>query len=188
MLNLAPLFNNKAFTYAHELSGGEMNVWRNSYPAEMLPPAQDIIQVEGIPFRYPPKQPGQPDNVLCCGQVLDVPRDMYDWLYVLAMAERRTEDWVYLHYANGSVDPEWIRISDFWPESPARFGEALAFRFSSLHYPRHVQRNLNPILWRQRVPITRQEPLVRIHLPENIAVHIFAATLVRGTALQYAQR
>jgi len=188
MLDLTPLFNNSAFTFAHDLSDGGLNVWENSYPAEVLPPDRPIVEIEGIPFRLPPKESRQPDNVVCNGQMLDAPIDLYDWLYVLAAGERRTEDWVYLHCAGGSVDPEWLRISDFWPEAPARFGEKVAFRFPTLHYPRHIQQNLQPVMWRQRVPIARQEPLARIHLPENVAIHIFAATLVRATALSNGAR
>lgn len=180
MLDLTPLFNNSAFTFTHELSDGGLNVWQNSYPAEALPADRPVVEIEGVPFKLPLKEPSRPDNVMCSGQLLDVPIDLYDWLYVLASAERRTEDWVYLHYAGGAVDPEWLRVSDFWPEAPARFGEKVAFRFPVLHYPRHVQRNLQPVMWRQRVPIARQEPLSRIHLPDNVAIHIFAATLVRA--------
>jgi len=178
-LDLAPLFNNDSISYASNLSDGSFNVWDNSFPAEELPASLSIVNVAGVPFRFPPKEDRQLNSVVCCGQQLAVPPNDYDWLYVLGAAERRTEDIVYLHYTSGAVDPEWLRISDFWPGAGPRFGEIAAFRCKHMHYPRHVQPGVEPVIWRQRIPVTREEPLASVHLPDNVAIHLFALTAVR---------
>lgn len=179
LLDLSAHFNNDGISYAHNRTDGCFNVWGNTFPAETLPPSLSMVEIAGVPFRFPSKEDGQRNNLSCCGQMLEVPPDIYDWLYVLGASERRSEDWLHLHFASGRVEYEWLRLSDFWPQTPARFGEVEAFRCPYMYYPRHVQLNMQPVIWRQRVAIPRQEPLVRISLPDNIAMHLFAATLSR---------
>lgn len=180
VLELSAYWNNDGISYAHNRADGWFNVWGNTFPAEALPASGSVVHVAGVPFRFPPKEDGQRNNVCCCKQVLQVPPALYDWIYVLAASERRAEDLVYLQYTSGGGDYEWVRISDFWPETPARFGEVEAFRAPSLHYPRHTQTNMRPVIWCQRIPVTRQqEHLAQIHLPDNIAIHLFALTLLR---------
>jgi hypothetical protein len=167
--------NNRAISPATDTGSGCFNVWGNSFPAEHLPPPGSRIQVAEIPFDFPAGGGGG-DNIRCGGQFVTIPPGRYDWLHLLAAAERRTEDTVALHFEDGEVDFEALRISDFWA-APARFGEHRAFETSVMRYPHHVQARLGALLWSQRVPVTRQRDLTAIRLPRNIAVHIFAVTL-----------
>ncbi|MCZ0209702.1 hypothetical protein [Streptomyces achromogenes] len=185
-LDLTALADNVGVTRPDRLSEGAFNIWGNTFPAEELPPA-GTVEVHGIPFRWPATGDGSPDNVRCRGQLVTVPEGRYDWIHVLAAAERRTEDPLLLHFADGSVDPEWLRVSDFWPETASRFGERPAFSCTRLHYPRHIQHAMGPTVWRQRVPVTREERLRAFRLPDNPAMHLFAITLapaVRPEATQ----
>ncbi|MEW2500991.1 hypothetical protein AB0878_10960 [Amycolatopsis sp. NPDC047767] len=154
------------------------NVWRNTFPAEELPPAGSVREVAGVPFAFPAPNSAGADNVRCRGQLVEVPAGRYDWLYLLGAAERRTEDEVELHHAGGTVRRSWLRMSDFWPETPARFGEPLAFCTTGLRYPRHTQAGHSPSIWQQRVAIAEPDPLVALRLPDNPAMHVFALTAV----------
>ena len=87
--------NNTAISAATETKAGEFNVWGNSFAAEYLPVGESLVHVAGVPFRFPPVCDG-PDNVRCAGQFLGVPEGRYDWVHVLAAAERRCEDTVEL--------------------------------------------------------------------------------------------
>lgn len=178
MLDLSALFNNDGISYASNLRDGGFNVWNNTFPAEELPASHSVVKVKSIPFRMPPKEDGQLNNIVCQRQRVDLPPNQYDWIYILASAERRAADLVYMHYVSGGVDPEWLRVSDFWPEAGAHFGEIEAFRCAQMHFPRHVQPRVQPGIWLQRIPVPRQEPLDWIHLPDNFAIHIFAATAI----------
>lgn len=180
-LDLAPYFDNDGISTSHATADGGFNVWQNTFPAEDLPPGGALVEVGGVEFRFPPTEDGALNNVVCNGQLIPAPPGDYDWLYVLAAGERRSEDPVWLHYETGATDPEWLRVSDFWP-GPPRFGEIPAFRCRSMHYPRHVQTNLEPTIWLQRVPVTRFDRLVSVRLPENRSLHLFAATLVAAAA------
>lgn len=183
-LDLRAHFDNRGLTAVSELAGGGFNVWSNTFPADELPPEGSIVEVGGVLFEFPVRGRGG-DNLRCGGQLIGVPPGDYDWLYLLAAAERHTEDLLYLHYADGSVDPEWLRVSDFWPQTPDRFGAVEAFRCATMHYPRHVQRGVDPVIWRHRVPVPRHAELAAIRLPDNPAAHIFAITAVpvAGVAL-----
>jgi hypothetical protein len=176
-LDLRQHFDNRGLTSVTDLGGGGFNVWSNTFPADELPPEGSIVEVGGVLFEFPASGRGG-DNLRCGGQLVPVPPGTYDWLYVLAAAERHTEDLLYLHYTDGSVDPEWLRVSDFWPQTPDRFGALTAFRCATMHYPRHIQHGVDPTIWRHRVPVPRHAELTAIRLPDNPAAHIFAITPV----------
>jgi hypothetical protein len=183
-VDLRPYLNNRGRTPLDALQLGELNVWRNSLPADELPLPGDLFDVQGVPFRLDEIRDASDrrgaDNVRCLRQMVHVPRGRYDWLYVLATAERRTEDLLYLHFQDGAVDAEWLRISDFWEGALAHFGEIAAFRLTRMHYPRHADSRMRPTLWRQRVAISRSAILTAIRLPDNPAIHLFAWTLERS--------
>lgn len=177
---LAAHLNNVGVTSKRDTGSGAFNVWGNSFAAEHLPDAGPVV-VDGVSFDYPAVGTGEPDNVRCEGQLVEVPSGAYDWLYLLAAAERRAEDEVALHFEGGAVDFEALRVSDFWA-SEAAFGERVAFESPVMHYPRHVQTRVSALLWIQRVPVTRRATLEAIRLPRNVAVHVFALTLRRSEA------
>ncbi|MGW1978984.1 hypothetical protein [Streptomyces sp. NPDC001889] len=170
--------NNTAVSAATATKAGKFNVWGNSYAAEYLPEGGSLVRVGGVPFLFPPVCDG-PDNIRCAGQFLGVPEGRYDWVHVLAAAERRCESAVELNFADGSVDAEALRVSDFW-SAPAWFGEIKAFESLVMHYPHHVQRGVSAVIWAQRVPVTRRAALAGVRLPRNVAVHVFAVTLQRA--------
>jgi hypothetical protein len=178
---LTPLFNNTGIAASRWPTSGGFNIWANTFPAEDLPPTGGVVDVGGIPFRFPDAGPGGADNVRCRAQRVELAGGRYDWIYVLAAAERRAEDTVTLHYADGHTSRQWLRVSDFWPETPARFGERLAFRCDTMLYPRHAQPNMAPAIWRCRVPVAEPEPLAALTLPDNPAIHLFALTALRAS-------
>ncbi len=180
LVDLAGHFDNRGLSTVVSKGDGGFNVWSNTFPAEQLPAPDSEVVLDGVRFRFPAKASGGVDNLRCAGQLLALPPGRYDWIYLLAAAERRTEDVVHLHFADGSADPEWLRVSDFWPETPGRFGEREAFRCTVLHYPRHVQPRMGPVIWRHRIPVPREADLTAIRVPDNPAIHIFAMTLLEA--------
>lgn len=185
-VDLANHFDNRGITSASDLSSGEFNIWFNSFPAEELPPPGNTVEIGGVPFLFPAPNANGKDNFRCAGQRIPLPPGHYDWIYLLGAAERRSEDFLYLHYADGTTDPEWLRVSDFWAETPAHFGEQHNLRCTRLHYPRHVQRRMGPAIWCSRVPVPRSTELAALRMPDNPAIHIFALSLMTAV-LQEAQ-
>lgn len=175
-VDLAPYFDDTGTTTADATTHGAFNIWGNTLPAEELPEGE--VVVGGIPFSLPEYGKRRPDNVRARGQSLSLRQRLADWIYVLAAAERRTEDAVELRYADGVGERAWLRVSDFWPETPPRFGELEALRCTRMHYPRHVHHGMAPVIWQQRVGVRRRVPLRVLSLPDNPALHVFALTLV----------
>jgi hypothetical protein len=174
-VDLTAHWNNRAASTVTEKGAGRFNVWRNSFPSEHLPAAGDRVTVGGVPFDFPePTEHG--DNMRCAGQFVELPPGHYDWIRLLASAERRLEDTVALHFADSQVDFEAVRVSDFWA-APAWFGETAACRTPVMHYPHHVQEGVPATLWSQRVAVTRRAALTGVRLPRNTALHVFALTL-----------
>jgi hypothetical protein len=169
--------NNNGVTIASDRARGGFNIWGNSFPGEELPASGSTPLVGAVPFLFPAKAPDGSDNVRCRGQRLRLPAGPWDWVHMLGAAERRTEDLVVVEHADGSAAHQWLRMSDFWPQTAPRFGEVLAFRCARLNYPRHVQREMAPAIWAQRIPVTRPIPTTALVLPDNPALHIFAVTL-----------
>lgn len=175
-VELRPWFESVGFTARDRLADGAFNIWGNTLPVEDLSGPDPFLHAAGAWFAFPRFAPDGSDHLRCAGQLVPVPPGGYDWLHVVAAAERHTEDEVFLHFRDGAVDPEWLRVSDFWPETSARFGECVARRFPDLHYPRHVQKGFQPVLWWQRIPVPRLAQLSAVRLPDNPAIHLFAMT------------
>lgn len=178
-LDIAAHRNNIGTTTDQRLANGRFNVWRNSLCATELPTGR--VTVHGIPFELPAWTAGDSDNIRCEGQYVTVPHGHYDWLYLLAAAERRAEDETALHFQDGTVDFETIRVSDFWA-STAAFGERDAMTSPVMHYPYHVQSGVPGRVWLERVPVVRQTALAGFRLPRNVSIHIFAVTLCFTTS------
>lgn len=156
---------------------GAFNIWGNAFPAGELP-CGTLTEADGVPFRFPPADGVRPDHLRCRGQRIALPAARADWIHVLGAAERRTEDTLLLEYADGTVRRQWLRLSDFWPQTGPRFGERLAFRTGAMLYPRHAQHTMSPSIWHQRVPVAVADGLRTLVLPHNPAMHLFALTLV----------
>jgi hypothetical protein len=181
-VDLSGAFNNGGIAASRWPTSGGFNIWANTFPAEQLPAPGSTVPVGGVPFRFPGAPAGQPDNIRCRGQRIALPPGRYDWCYVLAAAERRTEDAVLLRYADGTAHRQWLRVSDFWPETPARFGELPAYRTDRMLYPRHAQHNMAAAIWRCRIPVSLPGTVVALDLPDNPAIHIFALTALGPAA------
>lgn len=177
-VDVSPHFDNVGFSEPGATDRASFNIWSNSFPQERVPWSDPgHVELNGVRFRLAAGRDGVPDNIRCSRQLVDVPPGEYDWIHVLTASERRTEDTVLLHFDGGPVDPEWLRVSDFWPETEPWFGERHGLHFPVLHYPRHVQPAMGPSVWMQRIPVTRQSTLRAVRLPDNPAVHIFAMVL-----------
>ncbi len=185
LIDIDGLLNNRATTDVRDLGSGRLNAWGNSFPAAELPAPGSLIEVAGIPFTWANAH-ATGDNVRCEGQVVDIPPGRYDWIYLLAASERRSEDTIWAHYDDGHADPLRVGISDFLDGTPA-FGELSAFRTSRMHYPHHVQEGLPTTMWLTRVGMPRHGVAHSLRLPRSVAMHVFALTLRTTADVRLAQ-
>lgn len=189
-VDLRDVLNERGITSRADLARGGLNVWGNSLPEEQLSSPGTLTPVGRIRFIFPARGKDGSDHVRCLGQHIPVTRGRYDWIHILAVAERRSEDTIALFFHREIVEPpdvgrrhvEFValQVSDFWPETAPWFGERDGISFDALHYPRHVEPRMAPTVWRTRVPVAREAQLDAITLPDNPAIHIFAMTLIRS--------
>ena len=184
LIGIDDLLNNRATTGTADLDAGRLNAWGNSFPSRELPGPGSVVEIAGIPFVWPNANPDG-DNVRSEGQVVDVPPGRYDWIYLLAASERRSEDTLWVHYDDGHADPLRLGVSDFLDGTPA-FGELPAFRTARMHYPHHVQEHLPTTMWLARVGLPRRGRARALRLPRLVALHVFAITLVTGIDVRLA--
>ncbi|MFJ6798050.1 hypothetical protein [Streptomyces sp. NPDC091268] len=177
VVNLTAHFNNRGIQPPDTPGDYGFNIWRNTFPAEELPEPGTLVELSGTAFAFPAPEAAGGDNIRCRGQLVALPAGRWDWIGLLGAAERRTEDEVELHYEDGTVRRAWLRMSDFWPQTAAYFGEPLAFRPGAMRYPRHTHRHHAPAIHRQRIPVTVPAPLAAVRLPDNPAMHVFAMTV-----------
>ncbi|MFE2552032.1 hypothetical protein ACFXGI_26270 [Streptomyces sp. NPDC059355] len=177
VVNLSAHFNNRGIQPPDTPGDYGFNIWRNTFPAEELPEPGSLVDLVGAVFEFPARKSAAGDNVRCRGQLVELPGGSWDWIGLVGAAERRTEDEVELHYADGTVRREWLRMSDFWPQTGAYFGEPRAFATGSMRYPRHTHLHHAPSIWQQRVPVRVPAPLAAVRLPDNPAMHVFAMTV-----------
>ncbi|MGW3077183.1 MULTISPECIES: hypothetical protein [unclassified Kitasatospora] len=180
LIGLDDLLNNRAATTPDDLDHGRLNAWGNSFPAGELPAPGSLVEIAGIPFAWPNPRPDG-DNVRCEGQLIALPPGQYDWIHLLAASERRSEDTIWAHYADGHADPLPVRVSDFLDGTP-EFGELPAFRTTRMHYPHHVQQSLPTTMWLTRIGMPRRATATALRLPRLVALHVFALTVLTGTA------
>ena len=179
LIGVDDLLNNRAVTSVSDLARGQLNVWGNSFPAAELPTPGTLAEVDGIPFAWPNGR-SDGDNVRCEGQLIDLPPEQYDWIYLLAASERRSEDTLWVYYDDGHADPLRLGVSDFL-DGTAAFGERPAFRTERMHYPHHVQQGLSTTMWLARAGMPRRGRAGALRLPRLVALHVFAITLMTGT-------
>lgn len=184
LIGIDDLLNNRATTSVADLELGRLNAWGNSFPAEELPTPGTLVEVAGIPFMWANAR-AEGDNVRCEGQVIDIPPGQYDWIYLLAASERRSEDTLWAYYDDGYADPLRVGVSDFLDGTPV-FGELPAFRTARMHYPHHVQQNLPTTMWLSRVGMPRRGTARALRLPRLVALHVFAVTLLTGFDVRLA--
>ncbi|WP_433496673.1 hypothetical protein ACQP1K_16895 [Sphaerimonospora sp. CA-214678] len=184
LVGIDDLLNNRAITGVADLGRGRLNAWGNSFPAEELPAPGTLAEVAGIPFLWANAH-AEGDNVRCEGQIIDIPPARYDWIYLLAASERRSEDTLWAYYEDGYADPLRVGVSDFLDGTPV-FGELPGFRTTRMHYPHHVQHGLPTTMWLSRVGMPRHGRALALRLPRSVALHVFAVTLLTGMDVRRA--
>jgi hypothetical protein len=168
--------NNRGIS-SRDARAAAFNIWGNSFPAEELPAPGSVLDVGDVSFRWPDGTDPGGDNVRCLGQVVRTPQVACERLFVLGAAERRTEDPIVFLRRDAPARSVRLALSDFWPQTPQRFGEHAAVRCTTMHYPRHADPRMGATIWRQEILVPGRGPLAAILLPDNPAMHLFALTL-----------
>lgn len=183
IVDLAEHYNNDGITHPGDVPNGDLNGEGMAFPYEELPDSNEAVELAGVPFLFPDKDSGTPNNVCMEGQSIDVPPGAYTRLHVLGVSDGGSfEELVMLHYADGSNEDVVLGLTDCRPHwGRTRFGERDALRFDEMYFPPgavHPSRGTDICgLWVQTVCVNGMRELSRLQMGDNPSMHLFALTL-----------
>ncbi len=152
-------------------------------PADNLPFIVADRQGRNLEFRFGSSADGQPNNVTAQGQTLAVAPGRYRNLYLLGSGQDDEQSGlVVLEYADGSREEQRVRFSNWWGAT-AGAGE-LAVIGADYHHERQGPAAPGVGLYVQGVTVNPRAKLVKIVLPKNEKLHIFAASLEKARAAE----
>ena len=185
IVNLTTWFNNDGISTRNHLGDGNFTE-AILYPAEGLPQSNQIFQVQGIAFRFPPKEAGMLNNLHCRGQLIDLPDRTAGALYFLGSSDARlfdrqarqdgTATTVTLHYVDGVREDYSLHLTSWWSAQPSS-GNRLAVRTKGFHVQNRISQRGGVSLFMTAIYPRRSVPIDSLRLGDDESVHLFALTL-----------
>jgi len=180
LLHLEELFDCDAISSAANPLDGSIGYVglnnRGSFPAEDLPPGGAVVEVEGVPFRFPPKDDGLCNSLELQDQQIEVPRGRYRRLWVLGVSIALPfREAIRLIHADGDAEAPFA-LTD-WLSPRPQFGEVVAFQCSRWHFQGRLIGEYKPIIWMQRIDLDSTWLITSLQMPNNPALRVFALTM-----------
>lgn len=176
-VNLEKHFNNIAFhSIISNDCAADITGTGHYFLSENAPGGQ-VIKVNNMSFEFPYIKDNIPDNIMCQGQIIDLPEAKYRGIMFLGCCEWGSYvDYAKLNFNNSENLDIQINFSD-WAIAAPIYDECVAWRgsvydktlFKILH-----EKNSLFALFR---PIHKNDQLQSITLPQCPNMHIFAVTL-----------
>ncbi|MDK2970639.1 MAG: hypothetical protein PWP23_394 [Candidatus Sumerlaeota bacterium] len=179
LLNLENVFDSDVIAYRDHPTDGDFHTgeWEpRTIPAEYLP-QEPTATLADIPFVMPPMAQGQRNTIRANSQVLaGFPVANYSAVYFLAAAKFGDQSGnVRLFYEDGTTGDVALRVSDL--SMDPQYGETAALTLPYAYFRHIIDRARQPRLFLQSVRVEKEKRLVRIGLPLNDYLKVFAITL-----------
>ncbi|GAB4157912.1 MAG: hypothetical protein Fur0021_27300 [Candidatus Promineifilaceae bacterium] len=181
-VNLSHLFN--GFAASSDLnreSGCFSYISHCSYPAEELPPANEMVILGGIPFLFPNTTGGQKDNIEAEEQVLWLPDISAHIAVVLGACDTTKYQETIFIQAGGEQQIYTLGLSS-WIDAFPDYGNRLAWQGTHLHATTKDLPSIKPALWMASLSLNSTAPIEAVFLPYNPSLHIFALTFLTRLA------
>ncbi|MFP4056130.1 MAG: hypothetical protein ACLF0G_04605 [Candidatus Brocadiia bacterium] len=180
-------FNNDGIAWRAEPRDGDFSLCGRrsgeSFIADLLPRAGALVELPTNPavtFRFPGKDTGQRNNVVCDGQRLlapPPPRAFHAAWFLGAAHDGSKAALVTIEYQDGTQQA-LLRLAE-WRQKPAgRMVDVL--RVPAYHTAGGEEKKGESGLVAWQLALDPRRKLVAIHLPRERAMHVFAVTLVRA--------
>lgn len=173
-LNLDALLN-------HD-SGAKFDNEGRSYPrAEFPRPGIQRVGSLQVPIHFGSHVAGQPDNIAYVGQSVVLPAEAgANTLFLVgAGAPGAQEAAITFVQADGSRIQRHVRLNDWIVEDPQSNELAVTLPYQLTPSGRNL--DVKPHLWLTSVPLPKGR-VIRMILPENRKMHVYAATLAQVSA------
>ncbi|MFD1936684.1 NPCBM/NEW2 domain-containing protein [Nonomuraea mangrovi] len=178
--NLAAAFDNAGITDDADTAkgnidgGGSSFSWQRLATIGLTPGAR--VQAQGVSFTWPN---GSPDNVTGRGQTIAVEGQGNTLAFLGTGTSGSAAGTLTLHYADGSVSTAQLGFANWCCLNPSAYGSVTAFATMGKNttagpnqYPTVEYR-----IFYQQVRLNPDKQVVAITMPDNGAIHVFAATV-----------
>jgi hypothetical protein len=179
-IDLTQHLNAVGATYDADRSGGTLNAWGNTFPAEEVPFGGELA-VGGAAFRLPPKR-GAHDHVESLGQVFRLPEPLPASGIALLCLGEMGDQVLHLHVSDTRARRHGFSVrARAWLVPHGSPREPDEFPCTHLHYKAGYELSLlRPSLWCRTI---RWECLIEVdHIlfGVNPLVHVFGMSLITG--------
>ncbi|NRQ30995.1 DUF5110 domain-containing protein [Nonomuraea sp. NN258] len=180
--SLAAAFNNvggsdDADTTKGNIDGGGSSFSRQKLAAIGLTPGASVT-AQGVAFTWPSAEAGKPDNVAGQGQTIALTGQGNHLAFLGTGTSGSASGPLTVHYEDGSTGTATLGFANWCCLDPAAYGSKVAFSHKGKNtatgpnqYPTTDYR-----IFYQQVRINPEKKVVAVTMPDNGAVHVFAAT------------
>jgi predicted alpha-1,2-mannosidase len=192
--SLLAAFDNAGISNDSDVTVGNFDGGGASYSAQALAAAGlapgKTVTVNGIPFTWPPSEPGRPDNVVAAGQRITVsaPAGTQTLGFLGAATNGPSQGVLTEHYSDGTSAQYWLGLSD-WTlnggSSKPSYGNttAASMSYRNCSYCTPPQQQVGVYVFETALPVDPSKTLTSVTLPSGATqgeLHLFAL----GTSTQ----
>lgn len=182
MINLEELFNNKGISRMNNPQDANFTGFGSSYISENLQSSRSVLELYGVPFLFPNKDPLVVDNLEFMNQEIQIKEAYYSNIHVLGAADNGSfiEP---IKLVGNDIKEVKIGLTD-WIESSPKFNNKKGIICEGINsnksgYTRTVKTNI----WYSVVGIPSNSLFKSILLVDNPSMHIFSLTLEKDGCL-----
>jgi len=182
-VDISGFFNNDAFSDEADWTDSDFDLWRQSFPADEVPPAGPFEpKGTGTLFLFPNKEKGKKNNVACGGQRIPLSGRAKELHFLVTATDYEQEEKLTIQYAEGEakVDfkvSDWCQQAQFGEKAGVECAHRVAVDSEGKNVLSKEKRTIR--IWVVAVPLDGQRELKTLVLPRNLEVHVFALTLAR---------
>lgn len=181
MVDLTKLFNNDGISSATNKRDGDIDTYKQSFCAELLPKEGKVNPVKELPelsFLFPSSADGAKNNVSCAGQKIGLAGVSGKALYLLGTAVNGSQTGeLTLGYGERTEKASFTMADWCAKEKPAE--AMVGYKLEQRHDWRGQLETITCWLWVCKVNLDPEAKLAAVALPDNKKIHLFALSLAK---------
>ncbi|MGV9306821.1 NPCBM/NEW2 domain-containing protein [Nonomuraea sp. NPDC003727] len=137
------------------------------------------LTVQGVPFTWPSIRPGQPDNVAAAAQTIALQGQGNTLAFLGTGTSTQARGPLTVHYDDGTSDTGTLGFANWCCVDPGSHGSKPAFSHKGKNLPAGANQfpTVDYRVFYNQVRVNPAKKIVAVTLPDNAAVHVFAATV-----------
>lgn len=174
-LDLRPYVNNRGITSLEDCHNGALSQGGSSLPLEQLPETSPFV-IDSVPFIWSKTE--RYDNIELAGQAITLEPMEVRGIHILGVSNNGNYFDRIAFLRNGAVvHRDFLFFSDFISPN-AMFRERCALQMDYAHTRVGKYDAVQPKIWMDHLSFQKPCELDTICLEDNVAMHIFAITLL----------